>query len=55
VPRAGIADQNLSGLDVVASAAIGRASVHRVSIIDTSADCIAFNDLDAHDSGDGDV
>ncbi len=33
--------------------AIGRAGIHRVSIVDAPADCVAFDDLDTHDSGGG--
>lgn len=51
--RARVPYQYLSCLDVVASTAICRAGIHRVSVVDASADCVAFDDLDTHDGGCG--
>ena len=50
---ASIAHQDFFDLHIVA--AIGRASVHRMAIVDTTAHCEPFDDFDAHRSNAGDV
>lgn len=45
---AGVADQDVAGLNVVTAAAIGAALVDAVDVVDAAADGESFNDTDAH-------
>jgi len=49
VSGTGVADEDLPGSDGMIASAVGRASIHRVTVVDTLADCVSFNDLDTHD------
>lgn len=51
VSRARVADQDLLCLDVVATAAIGRAGINSMTVVDATTDCVAFYYLDTHDGG----
>ena len=46
--RARVADQDILCLDAVAAAAIGRAGINSMTVVDATTDCVAFDYLDAH-------